>query len=616
MVHRTVNRNPAQRAHDPHSQVQDVRLGRSQPIKRTAPASGNTVDLPLGNLPVFAGGPPPVIQTKSVEVGPAGDAYEQEADRMADLLTRSGSEPTRLPSQRPTPLLHSPSGVLHRKAESGAPAPASVSSLPSSGSGDPLPPSIQQEFGQKLDADLSGVRVHTDAQSQAWNQSLSARAFASGQDIYFGKGQYQPSTLEGRRVLAHELTHVGQQNPGLLGTSVLSDPSRAIRPLRINPKDQKYYSDVAPGLHSEYCANTTEDSFLTATSNAGRGGGHTTIYIEYFKQSGSDYVPSNLRVELFLGARGQGISISIKNYSSQDMQAKLFDLGSPLKKTWKKKREDAEKAVTKAEEIQKNQANYTYYKLGRGPTLKNDVLNCARFGQRVLQAAGIDVHIGSAKLPSRITDPTKRDGAISKVYTSSDLKADATSSLPDYCRKRSEFLTAVKRDPHDSSGLALAAAGGFLYQYHQHEETLLRAPALAGALDQVRDYVKAASIQEFLAQRSDASATSPGSASLKFIREELYPALCTEVERLKQEVDADLKSIDDAKASRDEHAKIGGRLDTALDQLAELMTHATSKDLVTAKVRQKFSSSGSSADKKIKQILEQGEHAAIIGNWG
>ena len=573
-------------------------------------------ELPLDAIPILPGGTSSVIQTKSIQVGPAGDAYEQEADRMAETLTRSGSSSGSHSPAQSSPLLTSPQGILHRKSEDTASASGQSTQLVGSSQGQPLPQDLKQEFGSKLSADLSGVRIHTDAQSHAWNRSLFARAFTSGQDIYFGKGEYQPNTQEGRKVLAHELTHVGQQNPGLLGAPVLSDPSRLVRPLRINPKDKKYYSDVAPGLHSEYCADTAEDSFLTATSNAGLGGGHTAIYIEYFKKENGTDVPRNLRVELFLGQGGSGIDISIRDYSSQDMQAKLFELGSPHKKTWKKKRSDAESALKKAEDIQKGQADYTYYRLGRGPTLKNPVLNCARFGQRVLQAAGIDLHIGSAKLPSRITDPTRQNGAISNVYTSADLAADAQSSLPDCCRKRSEFLTAAKRDQNDRFGSALAAAGGFLYQYHQHPESLLRYPALVGAIDQIHDYVKSTSIEEFVEQRRDSTATVPGSASLDFIRKELHPALQIEVERLRKEVSAELKDLDDAGAPRGAHAKIDSALKTAMSRLDELMAFSTSKELLAARVKNTLSKGGQLQDRKYNQIMTQGEYPALIANWG
>ena len=61
-------------------------------------------------------------------------------------------------------------------------------------------------------ADFSGVRVHTDAQSDALNHSIQAKAFTTGSDIFFSKGAYDPGSPAGQELLGHELTHVVQQN--------------------------------------------------------------------------------------------------------------------------------------------------------------------------------------------------------------------------------------------------------------------------------------------------------------------------------------------------------------------------------------------------------------------
>jgi hypothetical protein len=58
--------------------------------------------------------------------------------------------------------------------------------------------------------DFSQVRVHTDAKAAASARAVHALAYAVGRDVVFGAGQYVPGTSEGRRLLAHELTHVVQ----------------------------------------------------------------------------------------------------------------------------------------------------------------------------------------------------------------------------------------------------------------------------------------------------------------------------------------------------------------------------------------------------------------------
>lgn len=62
--------------------------------------------------------------------------------------------------------------------------------------------------------DFQGVKVHTDKRAAKLSRNLNAKAFTIGRDIYFNEGQYQPRSTEGKRLLAHELTHVLQQTKG------------------------------------------------------------------------------------------------------------------------------------------------------------------------------------------------------------------------------------------------------------------------------------------------------------------------------------------------------------------------------------------------------------------
>jgi Domain of unknown function (DUF4157) len=77
--------------------------------------------------------------------------------------------------------------------------------------GRPLDRAASAELGQALGADLGQVRVHTDAAADRLSRSLHAEAFTLGNDIFFRANQFQPATAAGRRLLAHELTHVVQQ---------------------------------------------------------------------------------------------------------------------------------------------------------------------------------------------------------------------------------------------------------------------------------------------------------------------------------------------------------------------------------------------------------------------
>ena len=79
------------------------------------------------------------------------------------------------------------------------------------GSGAPLHENVRADMEARFGADFSNVRVHADAEAGQLNQSIKARAFTHGADVYFTYGQYDPGSTNGKRLLAHELTHVIQQ---------------------------------------------------------------------------------------------------------------------------------------------------------------------------------------------------------------------------------------------------------------------------------------------------------------------------------------------------------------------------------------------------------------------
>ena len=80
----------------------------------------------------------------------------------------------------------------------------------SRGSGASLDSGVQDRFSGSL-GDLSDVRVHTDETADRLNRSVSARAFATGSDVYFARGEYSPGSTAGDKLIAHELAHVVQQ---------------------------------------------------------------------------------------------------------------------------------------------------------------------------------------------------------------------------------------------------------------------------------------------------------------------------------------------------------------------------------------------------------------------
>jgi hypothetical protein len=187
------------------------------------------------------------VQTK-LHVGEPGDVYEKEADRAADRVVK-GMPATSVQGGsgagggvRRKPIFESendPAGGVQRKCDEcekkekkvqkkssggggsaaggsgagGSKASAAVESgiSRSKGSGASLPSATRNQMESSFGADFSGVRVHQDSGAQQMNKELNAQAFTHGKDIYFDSGKYNPSGGEGKRLLAHELTHVVQQ---------------------------------------------------------------------------------------------------------------------------------------------------------------------------------------------------------------------------------------------------------------------------------------------------------------------------------------------------------------------------------------------------------------------
>lgn len=175
------------------------------------------------------------IQTK-LTVGEADDAYEQEADRVAhDVMTmpntvqREAAPEDELELKRiqreaaPEDELElkrvqreeilDEEATLQTKATSTPEVTSDTEAQIESmlGSGQALPDTAREFFEPRFGQDFSGVTIHTGPDADALNRSLDARAFATGGDIFFRSGEYNPDSSGGRELLAHELTHVVQQ---------------------------------------------------------------------------------------------------------------------------------------------------------------------------------------------------------------------------------------------------------------------------------------------------------------------------------------------------------------------------------------------------------------------
>jgi hypothetical protein len=113
--------------------------------------------------------------------------------------------------------------------------------------GQPLTTDLRAEFANRLGVDFADVRVHDDRHSADAAEALDAKAFTVGRDVFFGPGRYAPSTSEGRRLLAHELTHVIQQAQGDSVRTVRRSPKNDVKQ-KLGRSFVKSIVDAARGL--------------------------------------------------------------------------------------------------------------------------------------------------------------------------------------------------------------------------------------------------------------------------------------------------------------------------------------------------------------------------------
>lgn len=92
------------------------------------------------------------------------------------------------------------------------------------GSGEGLDSSVRRSMEKAFGTDFGAVRIHTGSESDHLNRALNARAFTTGQDIFFRDGEYSPRSSAGQQLLAHELTHVVQQGDGVRRKIDVSEP--------------------------------------------------------------------------------------------------------------------------------------------------------------------------------------------------------------------------------------------------------------------------------------------------------------------------------------------------------------------------------------------------------
>ncbi len=159
------------------------------------------------------------IQAK-LAIGAVDDQYEQEADRVAELVSRPEQAEASSPMAPAAPLQISP--FVQRVpvdedaggSEQGSETALEARLLAQAGAGRPLLPAVRRRMEDRFGIGLESVRVHTGGAAHRLADDIEALAFTHGRNIYFASGTFAPGTPAGDRLLSHELTHVVQQSAG------------------------------------------------------------------------------------------------------------------------------------------------------------------------------------------------------------------------------------------------------------------------------------------------------------------------------------------------------------------------------------------------------------------
>ena len=244
----------------------------------TAPDSVQTLARNIGNQ----------LWQAKLKVGPANDKYEQEADRVADQVVNTqptaaaesiqpttvstpqvqrqvdedeeetsgeethsqefsgGSDELNISSVNEEMVQTKPSitpisqtfiqrqteeeeevGLIQAEPKTQQPRQHSLDSSAIPSGGTPLNQTERHYFEPRFGRSLDQVRIHTGSDAQQLTSQVQARAFTVGNHVVFGQGEYQPDTLEGKRLMAHEFTHVFQQeNLSAVQRKPLSDEKK------------------------------------------------------------------------------------------------------------------------------------------------------------------------------------------------------------------------------------------------------------------------------------------------------------------------------------------------------------------------------------------------------
>ena len=315
-------------------------------MPRADPAATDALAHDFRRIPIHSGAP--VEIGTELKINPPGDIYEQEADRVAEQVMRMAE-----------PAAKSQSGStsnervnLQRKCACGGSCPdcrsergdrARITTPPIvhevlGSAGQPLDHSTRAFMQSRFGHDFSRVRVHADAAAGDSARALNARAYTVGHHVVFSSQEYAPGTAEGRRLLAHELTHTIQQSrigsdagpaaPGWNGGAVWPHApgwtAGAVLPYapgRLQRKEAVLKPEVTPANPLERLLNGDSDGLTTPFVNG--------VEISDTEKL-DDALPSKLHYTAGSGANTCKVGTPIDVNS----QAKIITASAPGPKGW------------------------------------------------------------------------------------------------------------------------------------------------------------------------------------------------------------------------------------------------------------------------------------------
>jgi hypothetical protein len=262
-----------------------------------------------------------MVQTK-LKVGKPGDIYEKEADRVAEQVMRKEADEVSVSNEA------RPSLMGYAGEEDGV-SEGTIRSIESQrGKGQPLSASSRAFFEPRFGYDFGQVRLHTDSRAADMAASLGARAFTYGSDVWLGRGE----SLANKKLLAHELTHVVQQE------SSISNNEKVIFFQALPECDISHVKDECSGA-TDKCLTVSErcGSEYPTEEDIDR----LIKRYEGYKTSGRPYATANL--EHWLGNTGTTKVMDVKPFKEDEAtKKKLVDQREIFLKGVKRRLNDGE----------------------------------------------------------------------------------------------------------------------------------------------------------------------------------------------------------------------------------------------------------------------------------